>query len=167
MADDRKIVIELTAVGSEDIDDEEEQENDEEKDNKKRRKKIKSVVKQLVGTAIREVETQIVYQIEKYTSLSDDYKTQIMVDNVKTTISKVKSLAMSTFAAAKIGFEIGGGWGAAAGAAIGLGVNITTEALNLSRQYQTQSLNLYLADKEVKYARTHLGLIDNGRGTQN
>ena len=165
MADERKIVIELTAVGTDDDDDD--AKNDEEKEAKKRQKKIKSVVKQLGAVAFREITTQALYDLEKYTSLSDDYKTSITVSNIKATVNKVMSLGKSTFAAAKLGFEIGGGQGAAIGAVIGAGVTITTEALSLIRQYETQSLNLRFADTEAKYARTRLGLIDNGRGTQN
>ena len=165
MADDRKIVIELTALGSDD-EDEDEKESDEEKDSKKRSKKIKSVTKQLIGQGFQILETQVLYQLDKYTSLTDDYRTSIMVDNIKTTISKVKSLGTTIITGAKVASTIGGPVGIGLGVAL-VGAYVVSEGLSISRQYQTQALNLNLADKEAKYARTRLGLIDNGRGTQN
>lgn len=165
MADDRRIVIELKAIG-EDEEDEEKKTSDEEKEAKKRSNKIKSVTKQLIGQSFQMLETQVLYQLDKYVSLTDDYKTGVMIDNIKTTISKVKGLGGSVLSGVKVASTIGGGLGAGLGLAV-VGAYVTSEGLNIARQHETQSLNLRLADKEAKYARTRLGLIDNGRGTQN
>lgn len=166
-SDERKIVIELKAINTSDDDDEEGEDEEEESVSKARKSAIKRAVKQAVAFTYREISSQLFYEIGKYTSLTEDYKTAIITENVKTTINKVKSLASSTLSTAMLGAKIGGGWGAAIGAVIGAGMSITSEAMNLRRQYDEQNMQLLLGDRTAAYARSRLGLIDNGRGTYN
>lgn len=166
MADDRKIIIELSVVGDDD-DAEEEKGNDEEKKSSKKSKTIKRMIKQTLDWTAREFLTQATYQFDRYVALTEDYKLQIGIDNIKTTVEKTKHLGLSVIAMAKIGWMAGGPGGAAIGASLGLVTTATSEGLNLMRQYHTQAFNLQMNDRQAQYAMSRLGLIDNGRGTQN
>lgn len=167
MADERKIVIELRAYNSSEDDNEEEGGNEDEEASKKRSSNIKRAVKQVATFAYNQISTQVLYDVNKYVSLSENYKASIVVDNVKTTISKVKSLAASTIGTAMLGAKIGNGWGLAAGALIGISEGAISIGLDLYRQYTNQSLTLMTNDINAGYSLSRLGLIDNGRGTYN
>lgn len=168
MADERKIVIELKVLGSGDGESKEtgEPEN-KEKELSSKEKAKKSAIKQTVNWAFNEIESQVMYQVGLYCSLTDDYKTQLILNNVETTVNKVKGLASSAISGALIGAKIGVGPGAAIGAAIGVGMDIISEGLSIARQYDQQKLNLAMTDRQTQYMQSRLGLIDNGRGTQN
>lgn len=166
-ADERKIVIELKAIGKDDDDDEDGEDEEEEAVSKARKSAIKRAVKQALSFTYHEISAQVFYEVGKYTNLTEDYKTAVTVDNVQTTINKVKSLASTTLSTAMLGAKIGGGWGAAIGAVVGVAMNVTSTALELRRQYDQQNLELAMNDRTASYNRSRLGLIDNGRGTYN
>lgn len=171
-SDERKIVIELKAIGADD--DEDGSDEEEESTSKARKATIKRAIKQVASFAYHEISTQMFYEVGKYTNLTEDYKTAVLIDNVQATIGKVKSLASSTLSSAMLGAKVGGllggagaGAGAVVGAVVGAGMSITTAALELRRQYDQQNLQLAMGDRTAAYARSRLGLIDNGRGTYN
>lgn len=166
-ADERKIVIELKAIGKDDDDDDDGEDEEEEAVSKARKSAIKRAVKQTLTFAYHEISAQVLYEVGKYTSLTEDYKTAVTVDNVQATINKVKSLASTTLSTAMLGAKIGGGWGAAIGAVAGAAMSITSTVLELKRQYEQQDLDLKMNDRTASYSRSRLGLIDNGRGTYN
>ena len=142
-------------------------EDDIEKINKTRKDAIKSAVKQTVGWTFNEIEAQVMYDIGKYASLTEDYKMQVLVSNAQETINRVKSLSSSIIGSAMLGAKIGGGGGALVGATIGLFTSGTSQILNMARSYDQQNISLSTANKQSQYAQSRLGLIDNGRGTQN
>ena len=45
--------------------------------------------------------------------------------------------------------------------------NAINTATDLMRQYASQNLSLSVNDIQTTYSQSRLGLIDNGRGTQN
>lgn len=173
MADERKIIIELKAIGGDDSD-EEEREEEEVSTVKARKKAIHQALKTVFHYAYNEITSEVFYEIGQYTSLSEDYKTQVLVSNIQTTVNKVKSLASSTISTAMLGAKIGGAFGGAGGpigAAIGLlvgaGASVVSTGLELRRMYDQQNISLLVGDRNAIYAQSRIGLIDNGRGTQN
>lgn len=169
MADERKIVIELKAVGGTG-DGENEEENEEsaiEKFDKTRKKAIASAVKQVAGATVREITAQVEYDFNKYCNLSDDYKSQLMLNNSMTTVNLVMSIGSSALSGAMLGAKIGGGWGAVIGAAVTTTIDIGSKIFSYARQYDQQNLQLELGDVAARYSGSRLGLVDNGRGTQN
>ena len=166
MADERKIVIELKAVGSAD-DGEDEALKDDDKAAKKRKKAIKSALKQVGEAVVHELVAEGLYQFGKYTSLSENYKYAVLADNIQATVGKAKGLLSAMKSGALLGMTIGGPGGAAIGALAEVGLYAWTESNSLRRQYDQQNIQLAMGDRTAAYARSRLGLIDNGRGTQN
>lgn len=167
MADERKIVIELKAIGSND-DGEDEALKDDDKAAKKRKKAIKSALKQAGEVVVREILADGLYQFGKYTSLTEDYKSAVLLDNIQATVGKAKGLLSAMRGGALLGGTIGGGpGGAAIGAFIEAAIYVQSEYNSLRRQWDQQDIQLAMGDRTVAYARSRLGLIDNGRGTQN
>lgn len=165
-ADERKIVIELKALNVAG-DDEDDDSGEDEAAAKKRKKVIKSALKKTLSYAYHEISAQVMYDFGNYTTLSENYKAAVLVDNVKTTVNKVKSLAETMISSAMLGAKIGGGIGAAAGAVLGGTSWGVSTGLDLRRQLQQQDISLLMNDKASGYSRSRLGLIDNGRGTYN
>lgn len=172
-ADERKIVIELKALNVAG-DDEDDDSGEDEAAAKKRKKAIKSALKKTLSYAYHEISAQVMYDFGNYTTLSENYKAAVLVDNVKTTVNKVKSLAETMISSAMLGAKIGAfwgpvgaGWGAVAGAVVSAGSWVASTGLDLRRQLQQQDISLLMNDKASGYSRSRLGLIDNGRGTYN
>ena len=163
-ADERKIVIELKSlVGSSDGEDTDDSEDKEDQ----RASAAKSAVKQINTFVARELVAEVSFEINRYLSLSEDYKNAVRLANIKTTVNKVKALGQSAVNAFVLGSQLGGPVGGVIGAFIGVGMAGISEAAELKRQYNEQDLQLALNDRATGYARSRLGLIDNGRGTYN
>lgn len=165
-SDERKITIELKAIGTDDSEDDGNG-KDEDKKEKAAKNALKSSLKQIGKFAVRQATTQMLFEFERYTTLSENYKFEVMIGNAQTALKKTMALGSSLINGAATGMIIGGPAGAAVGAFVGAAEFAVTESLSLWRQYRQQDLQLATDDRTASYARSRLGLIDNGRGTQN
>ena len=111
----------------------------------------------------------------RYTTLQEDYIAENRINNIKTSVNNVKSMAQSSLkgatTGAQLGGAIGGPWGAAAGAAVGVVAGTTFWGVNQHLKNQ-QKLSGYYQQLNQTTFQTYLdssraGLVDNGRGTQN
>ena len=141
--------------------------DNQEKLSQHRKRLVKRSVDQIGLLAINEVMTNVRYDIGNYSSLTENYKLRVQMDNVSTTIGKVNSMASSALNGAIIGAQINAGTGAAIGAIIAIVGETINTATDLMRQYASQNLSLSVNDIQTTYSQSRLVLIDNGRGTQN
>lgn len=99
------------------------------------------------------------YALTKRMSLSEDYLSQQDTNNALNVIGKVASAVTTVIAGAKIGGIYG---------AIGAGIIWAgTEIFNEYKRFDQAYIQLNEATEESLFQKTRLGLIDNGRGTQN
>ena len=70
-------------------------------------------------------------------------------------------------AGAIIGAKAGGGWGAVAGAVVGAGVFAGNTVLNSIQAHDNEKISISTMNINSKYQQVRLGLVDDGRGTQN
>lgn len=110
----------------------------------------------------------------RYTTLQEDYLAENRVNNVMTSVNKVKSLTNSVVSGAMTGATVGSAAGPV-GTAVGLLMGTMTSLAmwgtqnNLENQ---QKLSNYYQQLNQTNFQTYLdssraGLVDNGRGTQN
>lgn len=130
----------------------------------KRNKIKKNALKRMANFAYQEITAQVNYEVGKYVNLTESYKTEILMSNINSTAQKAMSLVGMTTTGAQIGAMFGA---PVVGAAIGAAMGIASETMSLIRQYDQQNLSINLGEKYAGYAGSRMGLIDNGRGTQN
>lgn len=111
----------------------------------------------------------------RYTSLKEDYISENRLNNLKTSISKVKSLSSSTLQASSLGkmagMAVGGPIGAAVGSVLGTVAGVVTWGVKNEQQNRQKLQGYYKQLNETNF-QTYLdssraGLVDNGRGTEN
>ena len=164
-SDERKITIELKAIGADDSGDDGSG-KDEDKKEKAAKNAQRSALKQIGKFAVRQATTEALFEFERYTTLSENYKFEVMIGNAQTALKKTMALGSSIMSGLTTAVMIPGPAGAILGSLIAAEF-VVTEVLSLSRQYRQQDLQLATDDRTASYARSRLGLIDNGRGTQN
>ena len=105
--------------------------------------------------------------LDRMLNLKENYLAQNEYNNFKVGISKATSFIGTVASGAITGAQIGGGYGAVAGAVIGtagwVGNQIIDNRANLSSYYQ----NLNTLNYNTGFSRTRAGLVDGGRGTEN
>ena len=184
MADDRRIIIELKVSGSSDG------------DSKKREKESNNLVDFLqkaqnpLGTLEKSIineatlgktemvnymwqqtkalaKNAIFYTVHKYYNLTENYKAEQDLNNTLSVISHVGEAYTSILGGAIAGAKAGGGWGAAIGAVAGATFWIGNTAIDAVKAWDQEGIQLNTMRIQSGYQKARLGLIDDGRGTQN
>lgn len=122
---------------------------------------------QVLETTINTVENVADSAINRYTTLQEDYLTAQTYSNVKSTISRAKQLGGSIVSGAVSGMATAGPAGAVIGAvssAISFGANQYLEYQKRMSSYYQQ---LNATNFQTNYSASRLGLVNNGRGTEN
>ena len=184
MADDRRIIIELKVSGSSDG------------DSKKREKESDKLVDFLqkaqnpLGTLEKSIineatlgktemvnymwqqtkalaKNAIFYTVHKYYNLTENYKAEQDLNNTLSLISHVGEAYTSVIGGAIAGAKAGGGWGAAIGAVAGATFWAGNTVINAMKAWDQEGIQLNTMRIQSGYQKARLGLIDDGRGTQN
>ena len=179
MADTRNIVIELKLQGSGNGNSLSQKNTDEKEtqpDFSTLLHPIKAIEKETLGKnivvyqAYQQAKSMIkqsaMYEINKYFSLTENYKAQQDMNNTLATIGKVTGFASTVMAGAVAGAKLGP-VGAAAGAiaaAVGYAAN---EGIQTYQRFEQQNRNLATMNVQSSFQLTRMGLIDGGRGSYN
>lgn len=124
------------------------------------------VVNQAYNYAKSAVKQMAMYEINKYFSLTENYKAQQDMQNTLTTISKVASFG-TTVAAGAITGAAGGPVGAAFGAIVAAAGWVGNEIISAKQTFETQERNLATMNNASVFQLTRMGLVDGGRGSYN
>lgn len=161
MADTRKITIELiTKDGSEeekteDVPEQPDPDPDDEDNKEKRQKFVKYAAQKGMMLAKQALQTGM----DRYFSLTEDYIAQNDIKIITNVISDTKSL----FSNVVVGGTMFGPAGAAIGAIEWAGSKIISTVSGYSALRQEINQNNY----NMQFQRVRMGLVDNGRGTEN
>ena len=132
----------------------------------------KTIVAKYAGITALETAADIVLSRanvawDRYCTLQEDYMSQQVVSNVQDTISRVKGLSSSLASGVVTGFATAGVGGAIVG---GLS-SVFLYANSQYQEHQQKMSNYYqqlnAANSQMEFAGSKLGLINNGRGTEN
>lgn len=178
MADERRIVIELKLGGGSDG-------QGQEKEGKEiglsdilkaAQHPIKALEKATLGKnelvyyayqqAKQIVKNTALYQIGRYYNLTENYEAEQDLNNALSVLSHASSGYASILGGAIIGAKAGP-YGALAGALIGTASWTTTTVFNAWKAFDQQNMRLQTMNIQSAYQKVRLGLIDDGRGTQN
>lgn len=113
------------------------------------------------------IKSQVKFQIGMYFNLTENYKGEQMLENTMSIISNTSSAMGSIFAGVIAGFKAGGPIGAAIGTFVGGGAAFGTNVINALHAFTQQNMQLTTMNMQSSFQRVKLGLIDDGRGTQN
>lgn len=178
MADERRIVIELRlgdggGGGGGDDEDEEMSLTDM---LKMAQHPIKALEKATLGKsalvyyayqqAKQIVKTTALYRLERYYNLTENYKAEQDLENTLNGLEHVAEGWSSIIGGAIIGSKAGP-WGAVAGAVIGATSWTVNTIFNAWKAFDQQNMQLQTMNIQSAYQKVRLGLIDDGRGTQN
>lgn len=125
-------------------------------------KEITNQQKLLKLSAVRAVsllERGIMTSLNQYTNLSENYIAGNTIANVKTSVSMITGMAAQVAVGAKLGGFYGGAAAAAMGT-VGLGIQ-------LYNRYSSYYSSLNATNAQTSWDATRLGLVNNGRGTEN
>lgn len=175
MADERRIVIELKLNNSGSNNDEESKEDENLTSILKfAQHPIKSSEEALLGKNIifysfyqqakQSIKSNGLYFINQYFNLTENYKAEQDLNNTLSYISNGASFFGSILASALIGGKAGH---PVAGAIVGAGMGAVNVVLNSYKAYDQQNIRLASMNIQSNYQKVRLGLIDDGRGTQN
>ena len=163
-SDTRKITIEI--IGGDDKGDSKKQDNktDIKKNTKKIKKEIvkaeayKNAIVQVRDTTLNIAEMSL----NRYFTLSEDYMSQNIYNNVKKSINKGMQLLKTTGAVATM---------AATGNVVGAVATAGLAVINEGIQYYSRMSNYYQALNATNYqtgfSATRAGLVNDSRGTEN
>ena len=104
--------------------------------------------------------------IKRYASLNEDYMTSQLMSNVKDTIDRTKS-GINTIASGASALSAFGPWGMAAGAIIGGATFLFDQHMEYQRRMSSYYQQLNASNFQTEFSSSRLGLINNGRGTEN
>lgn len=178
MADDKKIIIELTTSTTTTTTTTQTQSGDDLADILSMiQHPIKTLEKNVFGKNLiayeayqqvkRDVKSNALYVAHKYFNLTENYKAEQALENVESVISGVVGIGATIIGGAVMGAKAGGGYGAIAGAIIGAGHAVVNTATNAIKAWDRQHQQLTTMNIQSSFQQARLGLIDNGRGTLN
>lgn len=124
------------------------------------------VVNQAYQYAKSAIKQMVMYEINKYYSLTENYKAQQDMSNALATIGKVSNFG-STVAAGAITGAAGGPVGAAFGAIVAAVGYAANEGIQTYQRFEQQNRNLATMNVQSSFQLTRMGLIDGGRGSYN
>ena len=179
MADERRIVIELKLNNTT-------QKKDKEKSEGDQIVKVLKAIKnptEAVGEAVfgkndflfytfqqakNLAKSTLTYYLQRYFNLTENYQAEQDLSNTMSIISHSSDFFSSIIGGAIMGAETTGNIaGAIGGAIVGTGVSITNTIINAQKIWDQQSMKLQTMNMQSSFQRVKLGLIDDGRGTQN
>lgn len=177
MADERRIVIELKlSDGSDASSDEENKEDDLTDILQIAQHPIRALEKATLGKnkilyyayqqSKQIIKNAALYNLQLYFNLTENYKSEQDLQNTLSVISHVSEAWSLTLGGAIMGAKAGPA-GAVAGAAIGLTFSGINTVFNAFKEWNQQSIQLNTMNIQSSYQKVRLGLIDDGRGTQN
>ena len=177
MADERRIVIELKVIGGSSSTDKKENPNRDLTEMLEiMQHPLNSAEKALFGKqawanyafqqAKSITKTTLMYRLNRYFNLSENYKGEQLLDNTLSVISHVSEAYTSVIGGAIIGAKAGP-VGAAVGAVVGAVSWGVTSIFDAWKAFDDQSRQLSTMNIQSSYQKVRLGLIDDGRGTQN
>ena len=189
MADDRRIVIELKVSGSEGGDSassalkaNERETNDLVRKLRAMQNPVATLENNLLNKAFLGktqfasyvlqqtkslAKNSAMYFLTKYYNLTENYKAEQDLNNTMSILSHVAEGYTSVLAGAIAGAKWGGGWGAAIGAGMGATFWGANTVLNAMKAFREEDISLNTMRINSSYQQARLGLIDDGRGTQN
>lgn len=179
MADERRIVIELKVTGS-GGNDSGSSGNSDEKDLVQGLRALQNPLgtmeKATLGKSIivysayqkakSFVKTTALFQLERYYNLTENYKGEQDLSNTLSILSHFSEMATSIVGSAIVGAKAGP-WGAVAGMAVGIASWGANTVFNSWKAFDQQNRELQTMNIQSSYQKVRLGLIDDGRGTQN
>jgi hypothetical protein len=119
-----------------------------------------------VNIAYQNIKNGVAYSLNRSFSLTEDYMSEMVVNNVINTIGQITSLWGSVSAGALAG--IGGGpIGAVVGATVGALGWLANAGMQSYQRYDQQQISLNEVNVQTTFQRVRLGLVDGGRGTEN
>lgn len=187
MADERRVVIELKVSGSgDDSNDALKNNDDESKDLVKKLRMMQNpfgaIEKKLLEKAtlgktefaayatnqIKNLAKKgFLYSLNKYFNLSEDYKAEQDLNNTMSILSHVSSAYTSVLAGAIAGAKTAGAAGAVVGAVAGAAIWTGNTLIDAVKAWDQQNIQLSTSRIQSGYQKVRLGLVDDGRGTQN
>lgn len=112
------------------------------------------------------VKTTALYRLERYYNLTENYKAEQDLENTLNGFEHVVEGWSSVIGGALIGAK-GGVGGAVAGAIVGATSWTVNTIFNAWKAFDQQKMQLSTMNIQSAYQKVRLGLIDDGRGTQN
>ena len=112
------------------------------------------------------VKATALYQLERYYNLTENYKAEQDLNNTLSVLERSVEGYTSIIGGAIIGAKAGP-WGALAGAVVGAASWATNTVFSAWKAFDQQSIQLATMNIQSSYQKVRLGLIDDGRGTQN
>ncbi|MCR4661686.1 MAG: hypothetical protein K5765_06805 [Clostridia bacterium] len=106
------------------------------------------------------------YKVGRYFNLTENYKAEQDLENTLSVIEHTASLGSSIVNGAVVGSTVGP-VGTAAGAILGAGFWAGNTGINALKSWDAQNRALSTTRIQAGFQQTRLGLIDDGRGTQN
>ena len=160
--DTRKITIEILGDGSSG------ENTTSKKENKKQTKKIKEEIikadayKKAIKTIANSTVNVAEFSLNRYFTLSEDYMSQNIYNNVKHSIQK----SVQLFSTAK-NVAIMAATGNYVGAAVTAGAAIINEGMQYYQRMSGYYQALNATNYQTGFSATRAGLVDGGRGTEN
>lgn len=112
------------------------------------------------------VKTTALFQLERYYNLTENYKGEQDLSNTLSVLSHLMEMSTSIVGGAIAGAKAGP-VGAVAGMFVGYASWGVNTVFNSWKAFDQQSRELQTMNMQSSYQRVRLGLIDDGRGTQN
>ena len=110
----------------------------------------------------------ILYNLNKYFNLAEDYKAEQTLNNTLNVLSHIGEGFTSILGGAIAGAKTGAGVpGAVVGALTGATFWVADTALNTYKAFDQENISLSTMRIQAGYQKVRLGLVDDGRGTQN
>lgn len=176
MADERRIVIELKLKDPTDSGSDENESENLTEVLEKMQHPLKTLERKALGKSellyfwygrSKElIKSYAKFQIGMYFNLTENYKAEQTLENTISILDNVSSSVGSVFAGAIAGAKAGP-VGALVGAGIGATFSVATTLSNAVKSFIQQDIQLTTMNMQSSYQRVKLGLIDDGRGTQN
>lgn len=120
-----------------------------------------------VGKAKSIAKGYALYYVNRHLNLTEDYKAEQNLNNALSIISHVGEGFTTILSGAIVGAKAGGGLGAVAGAVVGAGAFAANTTLNAIQAHDEEKIRISTMNIQANYQQVRLGLIDDGRGTQN
>lgn len=103
----------------------------------------------------------------RYFNLSEDYMAQNDMVLINAYMGRAKTLAMDLYSGAKIGAMVGGPVGAVVGLIGGAVTYGVDRAIQIRERQSSWYSQLNSTNAQTGWEQARMGLIDNGRGTEN
>lgn len=103
----------------------------------------------------------------RYFNLTEDYMAENQMNLIDAYVGRAKTLASDLYSGAKIGAMVGGPIGAVVGLIGGIITYEADKAITIRQRESQWYSQLNATNAQTGWQQARLGLIDNGRGTEN